>query len=220
MENSSFSNDSADIGGGIENDATRHAYGHRQRLLQRPRPPGGTSGGGGWWRASPAYNVLAVSNSTFSNDARDLRAGGIAVHSGTATVQNSSFSNDSADIGGGIENDFQGTLTVTDSTFSNDSTAGGNERRRRRWQPIASYNVCSRPVTAPSPTTPRPSVVASITAARTGDGTKQHLYRKLGANRRRYPQPGGGGAVMVQNGAPSPETSPPTAAAFTSTATQ
>ncbi len=113
VTNSTFSGNSASVGGGIANaDGTV--------IVTNTSFTGNTAldtfGGG----IANQNGSLTVTNSTFiGNYARNGFGGGIANYAGMLNVTNSIFESNSADHdGGGIVSDFLSTSTITGSTFT------------------------------------------------------------------------------------------------------
>jgi hypothetical protein len=114
VTNSTFSDNSADLGGGIFNigltlTVTNSTFSGNNALL-----------GGG----VENQNMLTVTNSTFSDNSAEEDGGGIFNIGLTLTVTNSTFSGNSALAGGG--GIFNGATTNLKSTILADSTSGGN----------------------------------------------------------------------------------------------
>ena len=117
VENSSFSGNDADHGGGIFNGAGG-------RLTLRADSLSGNSAGEGGGINN--RGSLSIENSNFSGNFTTIGVGG-AVSSrdgGTLTVANSTFSGNCASGGGGISNG-DDTLTVANSTFSGNCADSG-----------------------------------------------------------------------------------------------
>jgi CSLREA domain-containing protein len=116
VENSTFSDNDADHGGGINNGA-------RGRLkVEASTFSGNTAGEGG---GINNRGRLSIENSAFfGNNGTDGVAGGISNRDAiTLTVANSTFSGNCAPQGGGIANG--ASLTVANSTFSENCADGG-----------------------------------------------------------------------------------------------
>jgi hypothetical protein len=113
VTNSTFSGNTAFIGGGIYSDSGSLMV------------TNSTFSGNKAYEGGGIYNdgTLTVTNSTFSGNAADESGGGI-FNWYMLMVTDSTFSGNYASDGGGINN--MGTLTVTNSTFSmNGATDGG-----------------------------------------------------------------------------------------------
>ena len=138
--NSIFSHNNADYGGGINND-----YGGTLTVSNSTFENNTTvNDGAGIYNNSGAVTVsnsifsgnnayrgggisnnsggaVTVSNSTFENNTTANHGAGIYNNSGAVTVSNSTFSGNYASRGGGIFNDNSGTVTVSNNTFSSNS---------------------------------------------------------------------------------------------------
>ncbi|MCL4861319.1 MAG: PxKF domain-containing protein, partial [Caldilineaceae bacterium] len=112
VTNSTFSDNSAVLGGGIYNEGTLTV--ENSTFSANSATGGSVSGGGGIRNLGTA----TVTNSTFSGNSAVF--GGGIVNVGVLTVENSTFSKNSANLdGGGIYN--SGSLNLTNSTFSDNS---------------------------------------------------------------------------------------------------
>jgi len=115
--------DGSQIGAGIFNFNTESQgafAGIDHLILANSNYSGGTGG------AIYNYEILAVTNSTFTGNTVPGGGGGAIYSSGTLTVSNSTFTGNTAPGGMGGAIFSSGTLTVTNSTFSgNQAGAGG-----------------------------------------------------------------------------------------------
>ena len=124
VNNSTFSGNSSDSGGGIWN-------GYNDTLtVNNSTFSGNTANVGG---GISAGGTVTVSRSTFDGNTANYSGGGI-YSSGTLIVSNSTFSGNTTRDGGGIFNGSYGTLTVTNSTFySNTATGNGGGILNYDW---------------------------------------------------------------------------------------
>jgi CSLREA domain-containing protein len=122
VANSTFSNNSAEDGGGINNHSDGTLVVTDSTFSKNSAD---FFGGGGI--LNNINGTVKVANSTFSRNSADFLGGGIFNRpDGTLVVTDSTFSNNSAAFGGGINNNSGNMLVkVTDSTFSKNSAEDG-----------------------------------------------------------------------------------------------
>ena len=114
VTNSTFSDNLADVGGGIVNLGIQSQLSISNTIFSGNSA---TDGGG-----IGNHGDLAVTNSTFSGNAAS-EGGGIWNRSGQITINNSTFVGNSVTAGGGGIRNY-GDATVIDSTFSDNTSAG------------------------------------------------------------------------------------------------
>jgi hypothetical protein len=113
VTNSSFSGNSAFMGGGIFSSGTL--------IVTNSMFSGNSAGYGAGIEVESA--TLTVTNSTFSANSASADAGGILNNSGVLTVTSSTFSGNSASVvGGGISN--FGTATLENTVIANSPSGG------------------------------------------------------------------------------------------------
>jgi len=128
IDNSVFNNNTADNGGAIYN----HEYGtltiYNSTFNNNTADYGGAINNNG---------TLTIYNSTFNNNAEN----GGAIYNdeyGTLAIYNSTFNNNTADYGGAIYN--YGTLTIYNSTFNNNTAENGGAINNNGYGTLTIYN--------------------------------------------------------------------------------
>ncbi len=119
VTNSTFSGNSAEVGGGILNEGGTLIVTNSTFSGNRAYQGGGIDNDGD----------ATVTNSTFSGNSAEVLGGGILNEGGTLTVTNSTFSGNSAEVGGSISNiNGNGTVLVRNSilTSCGDISDGGH----------------------------------------------------------------------------------------------
>jgi hypothetical protein len=121
VSNCTFTDNSANMGGGIYNIYGGTATVSNSTFIGNRATNDWTgSGGGGIYN----FGALSVSNSTFADNYGGYDGGG-GIHAVNAlTVRNSTFAGNSAGTGGGIYL-YDGTFVVSNSTFSGNSGGSG-----------------------------------------------------------------------------------------------